>query len=148
MLAIDGSLLYDTPRRYMPAKANPKSSLCHAAAHADIKRERHGPLLQKHFSSKGIPTKALKCVPNVFCTMQLLMLTSSEKVMGRCFKNTLLTNIAAWVIAAAVLAINGFLLFDFVAKDLPTNAAARLGFLFCVAIYLVLVIYFGIGPER
>jgi len=80
--------------------------------------------------------------------MQLLMLTSSEKVMGRCFKNTLLTNIAAWLIAAAVLAINGFLLFDFVAKDLPTNAAARIGFLFCVAIYLVLVIYFGIGPER
>jgi len=105
-------------------------------------------LLLFHFSSKGLPTEPLKCVLNVFCTMQLLMLTSSEKVMGRCFKNTLLTNIAAWLIAAAVLAINGFLLFDFVAKDLPTNAAARIGFLFCVAIYLVLVIYFGIGPER
>ncbi len=53
--------------------------------------------------------------------------------MGRAFKNTLPTNIAAWLIAAAVLAINGFLLFDFVAKDLPTNAAARTGFLACVA---------------
>ncbi len=80
--------------------------------------------------------------------MQLLMLTSSEAIMGRAFKNTLLTNIAAWLIAAAVLAINGFLLFDFVAKDLPTNAAARIGFLACVAVYLLLVIYFALGPQR
>ena len=76
------------------------------------------------------------------------MLTSSEAIMGRSFKNTLPTNIAAWLIAAAVLAINGFLLFDFVAKDLPTNAAARTGFLACVAVYLLLVIYFAIGPQR
>ena len=80
--------------------------------------------------------------------MQLLMLTSSEAIMGRVFKNTLLTNIAAWLIAGAVLAINGFLLFDFVAKDLPSNAAARTGFLACVAVYLALVIYFAIGPQR
>ena len=76
------------------------------------------------------------------------MLTSSEAVMGRAFKNTLPTNIAAWFIAAAVLAINGFLLYDFVVKDLPTNAAARTGFLACVAIYLLLVIYFAVGPQR
>ena len=80
--------------------------------------------------------------------LQLMMLTSSEAIMGRVFKNTLPTNTAAWLIAAAVLAINGFLLFDFVAKDLPTNAAARTGFLACVAIYLLLVIYFAIGPQR
>ena len=80
--------------------------------------------------------------------VQLLMLTSSEAIMGRVFMNTLPTNTAAWLIAAAVLAINGFLLFDFVAKDLPTNAAARTGFLACVAIYLLLVIYFAIGPQR
>ena len=76
------------------------------------------------------------------------MLTSSEAVMGRAFKNTTPTKIAAWVIAAAVLAINGFLLYDFILKDLPTNAAARTGFLACVAVYLVLVFYFAIGPER
>ena len=36
--------------------------------------------------------------------MQLLMLTSSGCVMGRCFQNTLPTSFAAWLIAAAVLA--------------------------------------------
>ncbi|CAK0786787.1 hypothetical protein CVIRNUC_010001 [Coccomyxa viridis] len=83
-----------------------------------------------------------------FALLPLMMLTSSEAIMGRVFKNTLPTNTAAWLIAAAVLAINGFLLFDFVAKDLPTNAAARTGFLACVAVYLLLVIYFAIGPQR
>ena len=91
---------------------------------------------------------AQNTVQSILCGMQLLMLTSSEAVMGRAFKNTLPTNIAAWLIAAAVLAINGFLLVDFVAKDLPTNAAARTGFLACVAVYLLLVTYFAFGPQR
>lgn len=48
VLAINGLLLYATPLRYMPAKAKSNSILCHAAAHADIKRVCHGPLLPEH----------------------------------------------------------------------------------------------------
>ena len=76
------------------------------------------------------------------------MLTSSEAIMGRPFTNTLPTNIAAWLIAAAVLSINGSLLYEFVVKDLPTHWAARTGFLLGVAGYVALVIYFAIGPKR
>jgi uncharacterized membrane-anchored protein len=84
----------------------------------------------------------------VFCALQLLMLTSSEAVMGRCFRNSVLTMVAAWAVAVAIMSINGSLLYDFMVKELPVHWAARTVFLSGVALYLCLVIYFAMGPQR
>jgi hypothetical protein len=79
---------------------------------------------------------------------QLLMLTSSSAVMGACFVNSAGMRAAAWAITAAIMAINGTLLWELLAKELPRHWAARTGFLAVVALYLGLVLYFAIGPQR
>lgn len=79
---------------------------------------------------------------------QLLMLTSSGAVMGAAFRNGRAMTIVAWAIAAAIMAINGTLLWELLLKELPAHWAARTGFLACVALYLGLVLYFALGPHR
>ena len=76
------------------------------------------------------------------------MLTSSGAVMGAAFRNGRAMTIAAWAIAAAIMAINGTLLVELLAKELPAHWAARTGFLACVALYLGAVLYFAAGPDR
>lgn len=68
--------------------------------------------------------------------------------MGSCFANRVSMKAAAWAIAAAILAINGSLLYDFAVKELPTHWAARMGFLAGVLFYVGLVGYFAVGPHR
>ena len=85
---------------------------------------------------------------SVCACAQLLMLTSSTAVMGACFVNTTAMRVAAWLIAAAIMAINGTLLWELLVKELPQHWAARTGFLVVVAAYLCLVAYFAIGPQR
>lgn len=79
---------------------------------------------------------------------QLLMLTSSTAIMGACFVNSRVMRGAAWAIAAAIMGVNGTLLWELLAKELPRHWAARTGFLAVVALYLCLVLYFAIGPQR
>ncbi|CAL8465341.1 g4876 [Coccomyxa elongata] len=90
----------------------------------------------------------LQSVQIPFALLPLLMLTSSEAVMGSCFANRVSMKAAAWAIAAAILAINGSLLYDFGVKELPTHWAARMGFLAAVLFYVGLVVYFAVGPHR
>lgn len=90
----------------------------------------------------------LQAVQIPFALLPLLMLTSSEAVMGSCFANKVSMKVAAWAIAAAILAINGSLLYDFGVKELPTHWAARMGFLAGVLFYVGLVVYFAVGPHR
>lgn len=68
--------------------------------------------------------------------------------MGRCFKNTVPTTVATWAVAAAIMAINGSLLYEFTVKELPTHWAARVFFLGAVLLYVAFVIYFAVGPKR
>ena len=100
---------------------------------------------------------SLGCSIGLFCPptsvlvglrAQLLMLTSSGAVMGAAFRNGRAMTIAAWAIAAAIMAINGTLLWELLLKELPAHWAARTGFLACVALYLSLVLYFALGPDR
>ena len=76
------------------------------------------------------------------------MLTSSGVVMGAAFRNGRAMTVAAWAIAAAIMAINGTLLWELLIQELPSHWAARTGFLACVALYLGLVLYFAVGPQR
>lgn len=76
------------------------------------------------------------------------MLTSSQVIMGPCFANRISMKAAAWAIAAAILTINGSLLYEFAVKELPTHWAARIGFLGSVLFYVGLVGYFAVGPQR
>ena len=80
--------------------------------------------------------------------MQLLMLTSSTGVMGACFVNSRVMKAAAWAIAAAIMGVNGTLLWELLVKELPRHWAARTGFLAAVALYLCVVLYFAVGPQR
>lgn len=82
------------------------------------------------------------------CAVQLLMLTSSEAIMGPCFANRVSTKVATWAVAIAILSINGSLLYDFGVKELPTHWTARIGFIAGILFYVGLVVYFGIGPHR
>ncbi|EIE23174.1 Nramp-domain-containing protein [Coccomyxa subellipsoidea C-169] len=90
----------------------------------------------------------LQSVQIPFALLPLLMLTSSQVIMGPCFANRISMKAAAWAITAAILTINGSLLYEFAVKELPTHWAARIGFLGSVLFYVGLVGYFAVGPQR
>ena len=67
---------------------------------------------------------------------------------GAAFCNGPLMSVAAWVIALAVMTINGLLLWELLNDEFYSHWAATTGCLICVALYLSLVLYFAIGPKR
>ena len=80
--------------------------------------------------------------------LQVLAMTSSERIMGAAFVNHWMTSTIGWTIAVGILAINASDVYEFASNE----AAGRhwvLGLLMAtVALYLTFVLYLTIGPNR
>lgn len=80
--------------------------------------------------------------------LQVLAMTSSERIMGSPFVNHWLTSTVGWSIAAGILAINASDVYEF-AVNHAAGKEWRLGLLIiAVALYLTFVLYLTIGPKR
>ena len=83
-----------------------------------------------------------------FWMAQVLMMTSSSRIMGAAFVNARSTKALAWAISAAVILINGWLTYVFAAENLSQSPVSIAALCVGVVAYLAFVTYLVIGPER
>jgi hypothetical protein len=79
---------------------------------------------------------------------QVLMMTSSRRIMGPAFVNTRLTSVATWAIAAMVMAINAYLCYSFVVDNLLGSHASVAAVAVAVIAYVSLLGYLVVGRGR
>jgi len=80
--------------------------------------------------------------------LQVLAMTSSERIMGAAFVNHWMTSTIGWTIAAGILAINASDVYEFASNEVAGRHWV-LGLLIAtVALYLTFVLYLTIGPIR
>ena len=84
------------------------------------------------------------CLP----ALQLLTMTSSERIMGKPFTNTQATQIVGWAVAAGVMAVNASDIWDAARGALQHRKSLVAPFLVAVLLYLAFIAYLTIGPER
>ena len=83
-----------------------------------------------------------------FWMAQVLMMTSSSRIMGAAFVNARSTKALAWAISAAVILINGWLTYVFAAENLSQSPVSIAALCVGVVAYLAFVTYLVIGPEH
>jgi len=80
--------------------------------------------------------------------LQVLAMTSSERIMGAAFVNHWMTSTIGWTIAVGILAINASDVYEFASNEVAGRHWV-LGLLIAtVALYLTFVLYLTIGPIR
>ena len=80
--------------------------------------------------------------------LQVLAMTSSERIMGAAFVNHWMTSTIGWTIAAGILAINASDVYEFASNEVA-GRHWMLGLLIAtVALYLTFVLYLAVGPIR
>ncbi|KAK9805646.1 hypothetical protein WJX72_009884 [[Myrmecia] bisecta] len=90
----------------------------------------------------------LQSIQLPFALIPVLAMTSSERVMGKAFANSRGIWVAAWAIAACVLSINMWLLFEFASQSMPASVWAYAGVILAVLLYTAFIAYLAVGPER
>jgi hypothetical protein len=81
-------------------------------------------------------------------SVQVLVFTSTPRIVGRCFVNSAAMQAFCWTIGAAIMTINMSLIFEFAEQILPDTVLMRLGLGLLVVAYLVFVGYLIISPSR
>ena len=75
-------------------------------------------------------------------------MTASSRIMGREFTNSPYTTGVAWAVALLIMAINLSAIYDFALQHLPRLVPVYALFLLAVLIYLGLIIFLALGPDR
>lgn len=80
--------------------------------------------------------------------LQVLAMTSSERIMGPEFVNHWITRAVGWVIAAGILAINASDVYEFASSEVAGRSWMMVLLIVAVMLYLSFVLYLTIGPDR
>ena len=80
--------------------------------------------------------------------VQVLAMTSSERIMGAAFVNHWATSAAGWSIAVGILAINASDVYEFAANEVAGRKWVLGVLIAAVVLYLTFVMYLAVGPSR
>ena len=80
--------------------------------------------------------------------MQVLAMTSSERIMGAAFVNHWITRTVGWAIAAGILAINASDVYEFASNEVAGRTWVLVILIGVVFLYISFVLYLTIGPKR
>lgn len=94
-----------------------------------------------------VPWRARTCMTDELL-MQVLAMTSSERIMGAAFVNHWLTSAVGWTIAVGILAINASDVYEFASHEVAGRPWVLGLLIAAVALYLMFVAYLTIGPLR
>ena len=80
--------------------------------------------------------------------MQVLAMTSSQRIMGAAFVNSKATSSIGWAIAVGILAINASDVYEFASNEVAGRSGLLIALVVAVLLYLSFVLYLTIGPKR
>lgn len=75
-------------------------------------------------------------------------MTASASIMGPEFKNSGTISVLAWGVALLIMAINLSAIYDFADKAAPFSLPALVLLILLLAVYLGLICYLALGPDR
>jgi natural resistance-associated macrophage protein len=90
----------------------------------------------------------LQSIQLPFAVIPVIMLTSSRRIMGPFFVNSLATRVGAWVVASVIIGVNGYLVYVAAAQNLTETPWAIAGVVAGVLLYLGFVVWLIVGPSR
>jgi natural resistance-associated macrophage protein len=90
----------------------------------------------------------LQSIQLPFAIVPVITLTSSRRIMGPHFVNSLATQLGAWVVASFIVSVNGYLVYVAAAQHLSEQPWAIAGVACAVALYLSFVGWLVIEPQR